>query len=210
MTIGIYLIQNTSSPLFYIGQSVDIEKRWYQHRYFLTGTAPNGIKRIHPNQRLAASWAKYGPECFSFSILEICEIEQLTDREEFWISFHRERFGSNVCNFDGPVGAPWTGKERPQDTRIKISMTKSPEMWATDVAPDYDPDIGMSMSDMRSELRRHIQKEGGIKAFCRANGFESHAPVSLALAGKREISEALANSLGFFRQTYFIKADGRQ
>ena len=37
MTCGIYMIQNLVNFKIYIGQSVDIERRWGEHKYELNG-----------------------------------------------------------------------------------------------------------------------------------------------------------------------------
>lgn len=65
------------------------------------------------------------------------------------------------------------------------------------------------MDEMRAELTRAVHLAGGVKAFCRSRGLESHATVSLAMSGKREVSEAVANCCGFFRETTFVKMAGR-
>jgi len=64
-------------------------------------------------------------------------------------------------------------------------------------------------ADVRAELWRQVQLAGGVRAFCRQKGLESHAAVSLTLAGQREVSEGIANSLGYLKVTVFRKMDGR-
>lgn len=76
--IGIYCIENLSNDKKYIGQSNDIEKRWYQHRNDLNNNQ-------HHNQHLQNAWNKYGEESFDFYVIENCEIELLDEREIYWI-----------------------------------------------------------------------------------------------------------------------------
>lgn len=79
--IGIYKIENTINHKVYIGQSVDIEKRWKEHLYALT-------RNFHENKHLQNSWNKYGAKAFTFSIIEECELSRLTDREQYYIDLY--------------------------------------------------------------------------------------------------------------------------
>ena len=76
MTCGIYKIENNINHLVYIGQSINIEKRWQKHRQAKTEMA------IHKAIR------KYGIENFTFSILEECSSNELNEKEKCWISYY--------------------------------------------------------------------------------------------------------------------------
>lgn len=56
----------------------------------------------------------------------------------------------------------------------------------------------ISKDAMLAELRRQVEAAGGVKAWCRKHGIESHSSVSLALSGKRTVEPAVANAAGFF------------
>lgn len=73
--IGIYKIQNIVNKNTYVGSSVDIERRWCEHKNRMN-------KGIHENKHLQRSWEKYGEDCFYFSVLEICGPEDLLGREQ--------------------------------------------------------------------------------------------------------------------------------
>jgi len=60
---GIYKITNTKNGKFYIGSSVNIQKRWNAHKRALR-------KNKHENILLQRSWNKYGEEYFQFEIIE--------------------------------------------------------------------------------------------------------------------------------------------
>lgn len=89
--IGIYKISNTKTDTVYIGQSVNIELRWYQHLRALT----NGK---HKNAHLQRAFDKYGVDSFTFSVQEQCREEDLTDREQFWIEYYGGADSSNTYN----------------------------------------------------------------------------------------------------------------
>ena len=75
---GIYKFENLINHKVYIGQSVDIEKRYAAHlrRYSTEDTVFYRAIR------------KYGIDNFSFSIIEVCDKDKLNDREIFWIKFY--------------------------------------------------------------------------------------------------------------------------
>lgn len=78
LMIGIYKITNIKNNKVYIGQSVNIEKRWREHIYaFRRGD--------HTNVYFQRAWNKYGEENFIFEIIEECLIENLNDKESFYI-----------------------------------------------------------------------------------------------------------------------------
>lgn len=76
---GIYSITNLSNGKRYIGQSIDISKRWVEHKRQLK-------LGVHINKYLQSAVNKYGLDNFSFSIVEETERNLLDDRERFWIN----------------------------------------------------------------------------------------------------------------------------
>lgn len=59
---GIYAVTNTISGRVYVGQAVNIRKRWEVHRCTLeTGN--------HRNRYLQRAWNKYGADAFRFEVL---------------------------------------------------------------------------------------------------------------------------------------------
>ena len=81
MSIGIYKITNQINNKCYIGQSIQIEKRWYQHKWLAK-------QNIYPEKALYLAFNKYGIENFTFEIIEICEKEKLNEREQYWINYY--------------------------------------------------------------------------------------------------------------------------
>lgn len=89
---GIYAIQNINNNKIYIGQSTNIPARWRHHKYVLR----NGL---HNNPYLQRAWVKYGEDSFVFVVLELCDVNDLNQKELFYInkynSTHRD-YGYNM------------------------------------------------------------------------------------------------------------------
>ena len=60
------------------------------------------IRGSHHNRRLQNAWNKYGDGCFKFYVLEECEVENLDDRETFWIN--------NLGSFENGYNLDFGGK----------------------------------------------------------------------------------------------------
>lgn len=72
---GIYKITNLVNGMIYIGQSKDIYTRWTEHKNMVN-------KR---DNKLYKAMQEYGVDNFSFEIIERCPVEQLNEREEYYI-----------------------------------------------------------------------------------------------------------------------------
>lgn len=74
-------ITNTVNGKAYIGQSVNIDKRWKEH-----------VKSLNNNDSrctlLQRAWNKYGQEAFNFEILELCSKEMLDEIEIKYINLY--------------------------------------------------------------------------------------------------------------------------
>lgn len=76
---GIYCIENKITNKKYIGKSVDIIKRWNEHKSLLN-------RNVHENTYLQHAWNKYGEYFFDFYILEECNKQELNEKEIMYIS----------------------------------------------------------------------------------------------------------------------------
>jgi len=74
-TCGIYSITNKINGKCYVGQSIDIERKFKQHR--------NG--HDSSSQYLKNAIAKYGFDNFDFVTIEECDPNDLNYKEQFWV-----------------------------------------------------------------------------------------------------------------------------
>ncbi len=96
MTVGIYALVFTDYEPIYVGQSINIEKRYKAHLYALNNES-------HSNNKLLNVYKKYGaPELFILE--EVHSTSILDDREIFYINkFNSVNNGLNICN--APIGS---------------------------------------------------------------------------------------------------------
>lgn len=78
--IGIYKITNQQTGQSYIGQSVDIKRRWMEHKL--------PYKRINPTKKIYQAFNQYGIDNFTFEVIEECEVNKLNEREQYWIDYY--------------------------------------------------------------------------------------------------------------------------
>ena len=110
---GIYCIHNEIDGKCYIGKSVNIPKRWKEHKALLR----NGH---HHNKHLQNAWDIYGEDSFRFIVLEYAKPEQLGELEIAYISKHNA-FGDNGYNFTMGGDGGLLGMPKTEETRLKIS-----------------------------------------------------------------------------------------
>lgn len=115
--IGIYAIINNVNGKMYIGKSINIHRRIKNHIGFLN---QKSVK--HENEHLIGAWHKYGRSQFSYVILEECSIENINDRELYYMDFYNTTnrdFGYNLRKDSS------TGMICSEETKVK--MRKSHE-----------------------------------------------------------------------------------
>lgn len=115
MSCGIYGIHNLANGRWYVGQSVDIEKRWASHRWSLS--AGKG-----ESDHFLRAWRKYGADAFEWVILELCVPADLNQRESFWIA-EKDSFRNGYNRTLGGEGG--TGRIQSEEEKRKRSESLS-------------------------------------------------------------------------------------
>ena len=105
--IGIYKIENLINQKIYIGQSVNIERRWKSHK-----KDAFDVNNHNYNTHLYRSIRKYGLENFSFEVIEECCINELNDRERYWIKQYNSFFNGYNLTFGGDSSGSEINKDK--------------------------------------------------------------------------------------------------
>lgn len=124
--IGIYKITSPTNKI-YVGQSIDIEKRFKQYKRLDCKKQP----------KLYNSFLKHGVENHIFEILEECSLDKLNVREVFWKQkYNTISEGLNCELFDigqGPrssqvkdkISKSMTGKTKTEEHCKNLSLAKT-------------------------------------------------------------------------------------
>lgn len=77
--IGIYCIENIINGKKYIGKSINLYYRLHRHKCDLN-------KNRHKNPILQNSWNKHGENNFINYVVELCDYNNINEKEEFYIN----------------------------------------------------------------------------------------------------------------------------
>lgn len=117
---GIYKFENKINHHIYIGQSIDINRRYLDHLY-------DAHFRSERSTGVDLAIAKYGIDNFSFEILEECKPEQLNEREIYWIEYYNSyKEGYNRT----PGGSSIHGEDHPRAILTEKQVWEIREMYA--------------------------------------------------------------------------------
>ncbi len=111
---GIYSIVNTKSGKCYVGSAIDLKRRAYEHLSSLR-------KGNHFNRYLQRSWNKNGEELFRFEVLELCQPEDLLDKETHYIKSKDVYNASKDCS-------TWLGRKHTEETKSKIRAARAKQV----------------------------------------------------------------------------------
>ena len=116
--VGIYKITNTVNQKIYIGQSIDIKKRFSRHK-----TSAFNKNSTMYNSSFYKAIRKYGLSAFTFEILEECPKDVLDDKEQQYIKQYQSndaRYGYNMT--EGGKDCPSAPQKLNQDKAKQIVL----------------------------------------------------------------------------------------
>ena len=188
MTCGIYMIENLVNGKIYIGQGLDIEKRWKDHKYGLRGN-------YHENKHLQNAWNKYGEDNFEFTIICECSENQLNTMEEYYIfelmSYELD-FGYNK-SYGGGSGRPT------EEIRKKISESTKIAMNRPEIRKKMSENNGSRRPEVRKKMSEY-RKGTTLSEETRKKLSESHKGRTLLEETKKKLSE---NNARYWKGKHF-------
>lgn len=124
---GIYLIYNVCSKKGYIGSSLNIYRRWVEHRTRLAAGK-------HPNIHLQRAWDKDKKDSFIFFLIE--ETHKLDEREKFYLDSLSYNLLYNCKNSQKPRRKNYTlseearkkSRERMKGNKLRLGKKHPPEV----------------------------------------------------------------------------------
>lgn len=117
MISGIYCIENKINNKKYIGQSININRRWQEHKNELD-------KNIHVNQYLQNAWNKYGALNFDFYIIKACKPFYLDRFEKLYIKKYDTYNNGYNLDTGGHIVLGFLGHQHSDETKKLMSKIK--------------------------------------------------------------------------------------
>jgi group I intron endonuclease len=157
---GIYFIKNTITKKYYIGSSINIQKRFWQYDFLLRN------KKCH-SPKLQNSYNKYGKDNFEFGLIEECIKDDLKDKEAEWIKHFNSVDNGYNCSNDTTCST--RGRKMTAEERLALSK-RNKERWKND--------DGKMLAISQTNAKKATEKRRGSK-----NSTEHNLAISLANRG---------------------------
>lgn len=174
--LGIYVFESKISGFRYIGQSRNLEARRKEHLCSLA-------RGSHHSRHFQRSYLAHGKESFEYSILEYCNNNELTLREQYWLDFYRPTgLYNSAPAADSNIGVKRTMEMRKLQSLLQIGRKHSQETKEKIRAAH----LGKKFSDQHVENMR-LTRLGKIQTA------ESRAKMSVSRLGRKFTPEHIAN-----------------
>lgn len=125
MTTGIYYIKNNINQKYYIGQSVNVDKRQQKHFSELRHNK-------HRNAHLQNAFNKYGESAFEFKLIKACKPQYLNRFEKMYIRAYDTYNNGYNLTIGGEEPPSLQGKNNPfynkhhsRESCIQMSKNKN-------------------------------------------------------------------------------------
>lgn len=151
----IYIIKNTVNDKVYVDQTkVSLKLRFQNH----LSAARNGKDYI-----IGKAIRKYGEDKFYIELLEECTVEELNEREKYWIAFFNStdnRFGYNI-SIGGNVIR--TTKELDKDMVIKLFNSGIPAFKIAKILHTGVPNVANLLKSLNIRYGVDLQKVDAVE-----------------------------------------------
>ena len=123
MKAYVYVITHIATSRHYVGKTVDHRERWTEHRRIARHPHDDAFSKVH------AALRKYGPDSFTFQVIEEHASEaEAFEAEAWWIEFLRSNVRGYGFNLDGGGSG---GKKRCAETieKLRADATANPRRY---------------------------------------------------------------------------------
>lgn len=155
--IGIYGIRNKIDGKIYIGKTgMNFGDRWDSHRSLLNNNK-------HDNPYLQNAWNKYGEDNFEFVVIEDCNVEELNEKEIYYIKYYRDLDLSYNIH-DGGDGGFMLGSHLSEETKRKIGEKNRINNLGKTLSDETKSKMSETHSGMKYKSMSDVGKENIRKA----------------------------------------------
>lgn len=135
ITIGIYRFENRITGLSYIGQSVQLEERYWQHKRNYTNPKSHSY-----NSKFYRALRKYGFDNFNYEILykmDKYDQDELNNQEQYWINYYNSYYNGYNMNPGGNATGSNYFISKEKVLEIKKILKYSPEISFSEIVAHY-------------------------------------------------------------------------
>ncbi|SRR5258707_5561490 len=180
-TSGIYKITCLENGKIYIGSSLNMRQRCFDHSSRLN-------RNKHDNTHLQSAWNKYGKGAFIIEVVELVMPWSILDREQYWLD--------TLQSYDHKIGfnrglianAPQSGRPLTEDHKMKISLANMGKK---------APNAGCSPTQ-ETRRRMSVSSRGKILSA------ETRHKISIGGKGRKVSPETIARIIIHHEKEYII------
>ena len=162
---GIYKITNLANGKCYVGQSINIIRRWNEHKRVAFDSSNKNYE--YPLYRAIR---EYGINNFEFSVLEECTPEELDDKEVHYISLYNSYDNGYNQNLGGQGNISFAWKLTEDEVFEIYDLLANSDWTQRVIAETYEVGQDVISRINQGKSRYHVGYEYPI----RANHFEKN------------------------------------